>query len=296
MSSFDNQFEGRSSNRLVTNGLLENRGDDPYYCNIYSRKEAFEPGTDDVAALEVAAMNAPEGLIFPEQRAYFCTLAWCERGSCTVMGKGCLFEIKAGEVGVIDTGVHFSISAGPEGAEGYYLLMDGSRCDQLLVQAKLWPGAFRFREVPVEWLNMIAHSLTQKDRQAMASHIGYQVFLQTGEQVREAFPHPLLYDACQYMQVHWADEQLNVEAILKQVDASRSMLSALFKEHLGQSPLQYLNAIKLVHARTLLAGSIHTIAEVAVRCGLRDASYFSNWFRKQTGMTPSQFREGASRL
>ena len=34
--------------------------------------------------------------------------------------------------------------------------------------------------------------------------------------------------------------------------------------------------------------------EVAQRAGMEDQSYFSRFFKKKTGLTPSQFRSGKS--
>lgn len=277
---------------FISANPLEVRDESAYYANIISRPAAFEPVMDDIAALEVASMNAPEGVIFPEQKTYFCSLAWCEAGSFTAAGRGWSFEVKAGEVGVLDTGMYLSATAGKEGARGYYLLMDGPKCDQLLSKAKLWQGAFGFSKLPKEWLNMLAVSITQEVRQAMASHTGYQIFMLAGQQARECSHHPKLWAACHYIQQNWSDEHLNVESILAHTDTSRSKLSALFKYNLGLSILQYLNAIRLQRAQQMLLDKGKTVAEIAVACGLRDHSHFSSWFRKQAGKTPTQYRKG----
>ncbi|MBC2601610.1 helix-turn-helix transcriptional regulator [Puniceicoccus vermicola] len=272
-------------------GLLELRDGEEYYNNLFSRSEVLPPATEDLSSLEVASMNAPEGVIYPEQRSYFCSLAWCERGGFIVQGRSWSFEVKAGEVAVLDTGIHYHASAGKDGAEGYYLLLDGSRCHELLEQTNLWQGAFRYREIPRDWLNRIAFCLTRPDRQAMASHIGYQVFQQVGQQVAEGFPSHLLWKACLHIQTNWNNESLSVESVLARVDTCRSKLSALFKEHLGVSILQYINDIRLGHAKRMLVDGSESVSRIATSCGIRDASYFSNWFRKQSGQSPTAFRE-----
>lgn len=273
---------------------LEQRSGDSFYFNVHTRSEVIPPATEDITALEVGCINVPEGEIYPMQQSYFCSLAWCERGGFTALGKGWSFEVQSGEVAVLDTGIHHSTCAGKEGAEGYYLLVDGSRCHELLRLANLWPGAFRYRETPRDWLNQIATCLRQKDRQAMASHIAYQVFLQVGEQVAENFPNPLLWKACLHVQTHWSEESLTVESVLARMGVSRSNLSTLFKEHLGVSILKYINSVRLGHAKRLLTEGLQPISELATACGFRNASHFSSWFRKQTGVIPSRFRESGA--
>lgn len=275
----------------VSDRPLEQRGDQPYHNNFFSRSDVIPPATDDISALEVVGLKVPEGLIYPEQRSYFCTLVWCEHGNLIVNGRGWTLEANGGEVVVLNTEVTFSASAGKEGAEGYYLLVDGSRCIELLKQAKLWQGTFRYSEIPRDWLNMVAMGLSRPDRQAMASHIAYQLFHQVGQQIAESFQSPLLWKASLYIQTHWNDPALNVESLLGRLDTCRSRLSALFREHLDVSILQYVSGVRLGHAKQMLAESSQPISNIAEACGLRDASYFSNWFRKQSGQCPTEFRE-----
>jgi len=59
-------------------------GESPHYCRLYARPFVFDPAAGELSALEVASLNLPKGLIYPEQKSYFCTLAWCEKGSFTV--------------------------------------------------------------------------------------------------------------------------------------------------------------------------------------------------------------------
>jgi AraC-like DNA-binding protein len=261
-----------------------------HYFRSYGRPSVFAPATEDVAVLEVAGVNVPEGLILPEQKAYFCTLAWCESGSFTMDGRGWSIEVKAGEVGVLNTGQHFSVSAGKEGTKGYYLLMDGSKCEQLLIKSNLWQGVFRHSQIPKQWLEWLAVGVEQNNRQIAVAHTGHLVFKLAGQQAQETFSNPFLWKSCQYIQEHWGDSELNVESVLAYVGVSRSKLSGLFKEHLGMSPLHYLNVIRLSNARQFLAEGEKPISEIVETCGLRDASHFSRWFKKQTGMAPSQFR------
>ena len=44
----------------------------------------------------------------------------------------------------------------------------------------------------------------------------------------------------------------------------------------------------------LLLQKDRPIAEVAWRCGFQDPNYFSRWFRRKVGQTPSQWRSGAT--
>lgn len=69
-----------------------------------------------------------------------------------------------------------------------------------------------------------------------------------------------------------------------------SHLRRLCQEVLGESPLSIINKRIVLAAQRDLAYSSMTVQQVAYSLGFEDSAYFSRFFRKQTGQTPSQFR------
>lgn len=53
----------------------------------------------------------------------------------------------------------------------------------------------------------------------------------------------------------------------------------------------YLRQLQLCRAKSLLRGSDELIGEVAARCGFEDSNYFSVVFTRETGVTPSAWRQ-----
>ena len=80
------------------------------------------------------------------------------------------------------------------------------------------------------------------------------------------------------------------------VNLSGSRLRHLFKQETGITPAQYLKAIRLRRAETLLRTTFMSIKEIAMSVGLTTASYFVREFRKSYGMTPTSFRNANTRL
>ena len=69
------------------------------------------------------------------------------------------------------------------------------------------------------------------------------------------------------------------------------MLMRLFRKHLGVSPLEYRNRLRIEEAKRHLAHSTLSMKEIAERLGYRNALYFSTAFRKRTGVSPSLYRK-----
>jgi AraC family transcriptional regulator, arabinose operon regulatory protein len=72
---------------------------------------------------------------------------------------------------------------------------------------------------------------------------------------------------------------------------SSSRLSYLFKEQVGMSILEAVNRVRLRLAQYALHEPEHNLAEVAERAGFQSPYSFSNWFFKQTGQRPGEYRK-----
>ena len=55
--------------------------------------------------------------------------------------------------------------------------------------------------------------------------------------------------------------------------------------------MRHLIGIRIRHAKQLLIGTAHPISEIAAAVGFENCYYFSNAFKKQTGLSPSDYRK-----
>ena len=83
---------------------------------------------------------------------------------------------------------------------------------------------------------------------------------------------------------------LSVDEIAKTCGINDRYLYNLFVKHLGVSPKQYLNKIRLDNAKQLLTNSDSTVTEVAFSVGFPDVLSFSRFFAKHTDMSPTAYR------
>lgn len=68
------------------------------------------------------------------------------------------------------------------------------------------------------------------------------------------------------------------------------MLMRLFQKHLGMSPLEYRNRLRMEAAGRLTAHSDRSMKEIAEQLGYRNSLYFSTAFRRVFGLSPSEYR------
>lgn len=92
-----------------------------------------------------------------------------------------------------------------------------------------------------------------------------------------------------FLQDHFR-EKLTLDQVAQAASVSRNTCLTSFRRVLGVSPMEYLMNQRLEHALRLLLTSDLPVAQVAEACGFGDASYFGKFFRKKTGLTPTQYR------
>ena len=93
----------------------------------------------------------------------------------------------------------------------------------------------------------------------------------------------------------WLKDRMHTAVALQELapalGVSARTLHRRFRLATGMTAQAYLNALRINTARDLLRRSNLSMAEIAWRLGLQDASYFSQLFRRSTGVTPGQYRE-----
>jgi len=104
-----------------------------------------------------------------------------------------------------------------------------------------------------------------------------------------------LGDARAYIHEHWP-ERPSLADIARAGGVHPSNLVRAFRAHLQCSPAEYMRRLRLEHAKSALASTHRTIAEVALEAGFYDQAHLTNAFRRRFGITPAQFVQAARRI
>jgi transcriptional regulator GlxA family with amidase domain len=89
------------------------------------------------------------------------------------------------------------------------------------------------------------------------------------------------------------EERHSLDELASVAGVSRRHLSRLFRAATGVSVSEYHTAIRLEHARTLLANPELTVDAVAQRCGLCDGRHLRRLWKEAFGSNPSDGRSGS---
>lgn len=93
-----------------------------------------------------------------------------------------------------------------------------------------------------------------------------------------------------YMEEHFVDPELSLNEVASQVNLSASHFSAVFSQETGQTFKECLTEIRIRKAKELLRSTPLRSADIAYQVGYNDPHYFSSVFKKNTGISPIEFR------
>ncbi len=85
--------------------------------------------------------------------------------------------------------------------------------------------------------------------------------------------------------------RITVEELAEYVDLNPNYLSRLFKKEIGTTISEYIRRQKLETAKNMLLYSEYKPGEIALILAFPSQSYFSEKFKKHTGLTPKEYRK-----
>lgn len=93
---------------------------------------------------------------------------------------------------------------------------------------------------------------------------------------------------------HWVDEHFrdsfSLEWLASEFSMSTRTLIRRFKQATGESPLAYLQSVRLEAAKHHLENSNQSVAQITQDVGYEDVSSFSKLFKQKVGLTPREYR------
>ena len=103
-----------------------------------------------------------------------------------------------------------------------------------------------------------------------------------------------LQAAIEYITEHW-NRNFSVSELAKAVCVSESALYHLFQRELGQTPVRFLNSIRINVAIEHLENTDWSVSTVSRTVGFRSENHFRRVFAEYTGTTPLKYRKSGNR-
>lgn len=139
----------------------------------------------------------------------------------------------------------------------------------------------------------IAELLTLGELESLEAYSLFYRLLQTV--LPQMIPGNIAYDktlqtAIEYITCHW-DEDLSVADVARACCVSESTLYHLFQKKLGQTPIHFINSIKINVAIDYLENSNYSVSTISRMVCFHSENHFRKVFCDITGITPLKYRK-----
>ena len=128
--------------------------------------------------------------------------------------------------------------------------------------------------------------------QAIAIHLArnYAEAVKESPSGSPSLPGFKLQQISNWMAEHMA-EDFNLDQLAVQAGVSKFYFTRLFKNAMGVSPSRYLLKLRMDEARRLLRETKRSVVDIAMDVGYANPSHFARFFRRETGLSPSDYRQ-----
>jgi len=90
--------------------------------------------------------------------------------------------------------------------------------------------------------------------------------------------------------------RVSIDGLAREVGISQRHFKRRFKQATGDTPLAYLQRLRIENAKALLSTTRESVNEITWQVGYEDINSFRRLFRKHTGMSPKDYRNKFSRF
>ncbi|MDC7295432.1 helix-turn-helix domain-containing protein [Butyrivibrio sp. DSM 10294] len=108
---------------------------------------------------------------------------------------------------------------------------------------------------------------------------------------REERSNDIIKTAKQFIEDNYSKD-ISLDDVSRKVNISPYYFSKIFKDESGLNFIEYLTNLRIDNAKKLLSDTDMSIKEICLSCGYTDPNYFSRSFKKNVGITPTEYKDG----
>jgi signal transduction histidine kinase/DNA-binding response OmpR family regulator/streptogramin lyase len=143
---------------------------------------------------------------------------------------------------------------------------------------------FSAKELKVRVKNLIYQ------RQELRKKFSSALIIKPSEVSTVSIDQAFLGKVMQTIESNFENEQFSVDVLAEQLNMSVSQLNRKLNALIDQPPGHLIRTFRLQRAADHLKQNLGTVAEICYKVGFNDQAYFSRAFKKQFGVSPSEYK------
>ncbi len=197
-------------------------------------------------------------------------------------------EVSEGDIYFVPKGDLFAIKR-HDGMEYSYISFGGWRADDLIVRLGLSRDCSVFRasdELREFWISCL-HKAEAHNLDLFSESVLLCAFAHLDPKAKPK--NDPVARVIEYTHSHYTDPNLSLSGIAFSLGYDAKYLSFLFKANNGINFSDYLRNLRIKHAAFLFEEGVESVKSVAILSGFDDPLYFSKVFKREIGVTPSEY-------
>ncbi len=125
--------------------------------------------------------------------------------------------------------------------------------------------------------------------QEECNYLGRLILMEMNRQRMKASANTRVHEIAEWIRTH-GDRPVKTADIAKQFQYNPDYLNRLFQDEFGQSIKSFVDSVRVGQIKTLLLNTTDPLQVVAQKCGFEDYKHFLKFFKRNQGVTPTEFR------
>ena len=136
----------------------------------------------------------------------------------------------------------------------------------------------------------LVRAVENKDQELVLHYLRDLIFLSRPEECKPEVRDTVVAECIARLHSTYA-QKISLEQLAEEQQLSPQGLIRRFRRSTDMTPMEYLGQVRLHESKILLRSTDLMVSQVAEACGFDNVYYFSNFFRKKMGMSPTQYRQ-----
>lgn len=213
------------------------------------------------------------------------------KGSGRINVNGVVYELNKNDVFFTFPSVRYAIDSG-DGFEYMYISYLGVRTNRIMDRLKITKKNFIFKDC--EDLSLIWKNSVFKDVAVLSWRLE-GILLYTFSNIAKPpceKKHTHIESVMKikkYIDENFTDADLSLDKLSRIFTYNKKYISTVFKDKTGVGAAQYISALRIQHACSLIEQGITSVKDISFLSGYNEPLYFSKVFKSKIGMSPKKY-------